>query len=486
MLRLYNSLSRQIEDFKPINPPHVTMYACGPTVYQFSHIGNFRSYFTADILVRALKHSNFDLKYVMNITDVGHLTGDQMGGGDTGEDKIEQAARKENKTAREVADYYTDAFVRDSKSLNLVEPDISPRASSHISEQIQLIEQLEKKGFTYTLNDGVYFNTARFPDYGKMSSLDKSNNSSGFERIDSNSQKKSPRDFALWKLSPVSNSTSAQRLMEWDSPWGIGFPGWHIECSAMSLRYLTEAFSSKGNLALNNKKNYTIDIHTGGVDHKEIHHPNEIVQSECATGQKFVNYWIHTAFMLVAGQKMSKSLGNTYTLYDLEKENYDPLSLRYLYLQTHYRQEMNFTFAALDAAAKALKKLQADIVALGLPEGGAAEFEDRFFEAVYDDLNMPKALAVVWELIKSDNPPAAKAASIFKMDEILGLDLEKGSARLSLEKQIVPPEVRALLKERKILRSERKFNQADNVRKQINDLGYEIQDTEKGTKVKKI
>ncbi len=482
MLRLYNSLSRKIEEFKPIKPPMVGMYTCGPTVYQFAHIGNFRAYFTADILVRTLKLDGYDVKFVMNITDVGHMTNDQMGGADTGEDKIEKTALREGKTVWEVARFYTDAFLLDVKGLNITEPAILAKATDHIGEQIELIKKLEQKGFTYKTSDGIYFDTAKFPDYGKMSSLDQLKEG---VRVEVNPEKKSARDFALWKLSYVKRRSfdsalmqaqgSAQddaamrRQMEWESPWGVGFPGWHVECSAMSMKYLGDQ----------------LDIHTGGVDHKEIHHPNEIAQSEAATGKRFVKYWVHTAFMMVAGQKMSKSLGNIYTLHDLEKEGFDPAALRYLYLQTHYRQEMNFTFSALEAADHALKKLRTEIATWGKPEIGCAEYEGRFFEAVNDDLNMSKALGIVWELVKSDYPTRAKAESLFKMDEVLGLDLKNGSIKIVNEKQIIPNEVKELLKERDGLRKAKKFNEADMIRKKIDKLGYEIEDTKKGTRVRK-
>lgn len=482
MLKIFNSLTRQVEEFKPIADPKVTMYTCGPTVYQFSHIGNFRAFQTSDLLVRILKTNNYDPNFVMNITDVGHLTNDEAGGGDTGEDKIEKTALKENKTTQEVAEFYTEAFQRDYEKLNMTMPSKLVKATEHIIEQIELIERLQSKGYTYIINDGVYFDTSKFKKYGELSSMDKIKEGA---RVEINTDKRNARDFALWKFSPATE-TGLKRSMEWDSPWGVGFPGWHLECSAMSLKYLTGAYDSKGRLIIDSKKNYTIDIHTGGVDHKEIHHPNEIAQSEAATGKKFVNYWIHTSFMLVAGQKMSKSLGNIYTIYDLEKQNYDPFALRYLYLQTHYRQEMNFTFPALESASNALKKLKREMVSFGEPIGSLPQYEERFIEAVNNDLNTPEALAILWELVKSDNPPGAKASSIFKMDEILGLNLREGSAALATEKQIVPAEVQKLLKERKRLRSERRFSDSDRIRKQINDLGYEIEDTEKGTKVRKI
>lgn len=462
MLKLYNSLSRKIEDFEPIQPPKVGMYTCGPTVYDFAHIGNFRTYTTADFLVRILKYNGYEVEYVMNLTDVGHLTGDNLGDADLGEDRMEKAAKKEGKTAWDIAKFYADTFIRDFDLLNLERPKLFAKATDHIKEQIELVRRLEKRGFAYVTSDGVYFDTSKFENYGKLSDLDQIQEGA---RVEVNPEKRNPRDFALWKFSPKGE----KRQMEWNSPWGVGFPGWHIECSAMGMRYLGESF----------------DIHAGGIDLKQTHHPNEIAQAEAATGKPFVKYWVHSAFVLVQGERMSKSLENNYKLYDLMKQGYDPLALRYLYMQTHYRQEMNFTFSALDAASNALKKLLTEAATWERPGTGCMEFEEKFLEAVNDDLNMPKALAVVWELVKSDNPTSAKAASLFKMDRVLGLNLRKGSSAISEEKQIVPEAVKKLLRERESLRKARKYGQADQVRKSIEDLGYEIQDMEKGTRVRK-
>lgn len=463
-----------METFKPINPSEVKLYACGPTVYQFAHIGNFRAFLTADTLVRALRQNNYNVSYVMNITDVGHLTNDDIGGADTGEDKIEKTASREGKTAREVADFYTESFLRDSKALNMIEPSVMPKATDHIIEQINLIEKLQKKGYTYLTNDGVYFDTSKFKSYGQLSSLDEIKAGA---RVELNTEKKNPRDFALWKFSfthgtlrQAQGGAALQRQMEWDSPWGLGFPGWHLECSAMSMKYLGEQ----------------IDIHTGGIDHKEIHHPNEIAQSEASTGKKFVNFWIHTAFMLVSGQKMSKSLGNIYTIYDLEKQGFSPMALRYLFLQTHYRQEMNFTFGALEAAMNGYNNLVKALAGYGVSAGGLPEYEEKFNLALNDDLNTPKALSVIWEIIKSGSAPEAKAAAIYRLDEALGLGLQEAAVKLTETKQIIPPEVRQLMKEREHFRKNRRFNDADRIRKQINILGYTIEDNEKGTFARKI
>lgn len=462
MLKIYNSLTRKVEEFKPIQEGHVGLYTCGPTVYQFAHIGNFRSFVTADILYRTLQYNNYDITFVMNVTDVGHMTQDQLGGGDTGEDKIEKTAKLEGKSVWEVAKFYTDTFLQDFLSLRLANPHILSKATDHIQEQIDLIKRIEKNGFTYTTSDGIYFDTSKLNDYGKLSSLDQIKDGA---RVEVNEEKKHPRDFALWKFSP----SNEIRQMEWDSPWGKGFPGWHIECSAMSMKYLGKTF----------------DIHTGGIDHKEIHHPNEIAEAEAAYGSLLANYWVHTAFMLVSGQKMSKSLQNTYTLYDLEKEGYGPLSLRYLYFQTHYRQEMNFTFASLASARNALENLIEEISNWEEPTVGCAQYEENFLEAINDDLNTPQALAVMWELVKSDYPTGAKAKSIFKMDTILGFSLKEKVHEFKNKKQIIPEHIKQLLDERKSLRKKKRFNAADQIRSQIEKFGYEIEDSKKGTTVKK-
>ena len=470
MLKLFNSLSRKVEVFKPITAGNVGMYACGPTVYDFAHIGNLRSFTTADVLVRALRFNKYNVEFVMNITDVGHMTQDAVGGGDSGEDKIEKAAKKEGKSVWEVAQFYTDTFLTDYDSLNLSKPTILCKATDHIEEQVELIKQLELLGYTYETSDGVYFDTSRFEGYGAMSSLDQVKEGA---RVEINDEKRNARDFALWKFSPKDEN----RQMEWKSPWGVGFPGWHIECSAMSMKYLGESF----------------DVHTGGIDHKEIHHPNEIAQSEAVTGKQFAKYWVHTAFMHVAGQKMSKSLGNIYRLYDIEKDGYDALALRYLYLQTHYRQEMNFTFPALDSAQNAFKKLVLEISRWegqkpdpeDLPADGVKEFEKRFIQAIDDDLNTPQALGVLWELVKSDLPKETKLKTVFKFDEVLGLNLEELSRRVKQVKGIVPPHIREMIAERQRFRKEKKYNAADQLRAEIEKLGYSVEDSETGPKVSK-
>lgn len=463
MLRLFNSLSRTIEEFQPLTPGKVGMYTCGPTVYSFAHIGNFRTYTTADILIRTLKAQGYDVKYIMNLTDVGHLTGDNLGDADTGEDRMEKSAEKEGKTAWEVAEFYSDAFLEDYKKLGLTQPELFAKATDHIQEQIDLVKRLEENGYTYTTDDGVYFDTSLFPEYGQLSSLDEIKEGA---RVEVNPQKRNPRDFALWKFSPKDE----KRQMEWESPWGVGFPGWHIECSAMSMKYLGESF----------------DIHAGGIDLKETHHPNEIAQSEAVTHKQFAKYWVHSAFMLVAGERMSKSKGNNYRLYDLEKEGFSPEHLRYLYLNAHYRQEMNFTFAALEAGRNALDRLHNIIVKWKEGEEGAQDFEEKFFEALNDDLNTPQAVAVMWEMVKAEIPEEQKLHTLFKMDEVLGLGLREYYQATAGKPADVPEEVIALIEERRIARKNKQYVQADHIRNKIKKLGFDIQDTASGVEIKKL
>lgn len=440
------------------------MYACGPTVYDFAHIGNFRTYVVSDLLLRTFRYNAYSVKYVMNITDVGHLTGDNLGDADMGEDRMEKSAAREGKTAWEVAGFYTEAFLKDFKALNLTQPAHFAKATDHIKEQIDLVKRLEERGFTYQTSDGIYFDTARFPEYGKLSNLDEIKPGA---RVEINPEKKNSRDFALWKFSP---SAGEPRQMEWKSPWGVGFPGWHIECSAMAMKYLGKSF----------------DVHAGGVDLRETHHANEIAQAEAVTGQKFVNFWVHSAFVLVQGERMSKSLGNNYKLYDLEGKNFDPLALRYLYLQTHYRQEMNFTFPALESAQQALNHLRSVVVEWDKPEIGCAQYEEKFLSAINDDLNFSEALAVVWDLVKSDYPTGAKAESLFKFDKVLGLKLSEVKKAKPLKLADLPEEVQQMIKERESLRKEKSYSKADHLRNRIKKLGYDIRDSKKGIEIKKV
>lgn len=467
MLRLYNTLTREIEEFKPINPPIVKMYSCGPTVYDYQHIGHMRRYVGDDILIRVLEFNNYRVKQVMNITDVGHLTSDS----DTGEDKMEKGARKFGISVWEIAKKFEKQFFDSMDALNIRRPDILMHATDYIKEQIVFIETLEQKGFTYKIEDGIYFDTSKFPNYTKLSGQNVSELKAG-ARIDMVTGKKHLTDFALWKFSyPKVGRMQQGRQMEWDSPWGVGFPGWHIECSTMAIKGLDTE---------------TLDIHAGGIDHIAIHHTNEIAQSEAATGRQFVKYWVHHNFLHVDGNKMSKSLGNIWTVEDVIKKGFDPLALRYLYLQTHYRQEMNFTWDALEGAQIAYKRLIEEASRLRDPQIGCAEYEQRFLDAINDDLNMSKALSIVWELLKSDYPDSAIAESLFKMDRVLGLDLEKAREKKKQIKIVVPSEVQRLIEKRAKLRKQGSYIQADHIRNKIKKLGYNIKDTKKGAQIEKI
>jgi cysteinyl-tRNA synthetase len=467
---LTNSLSRKKEKFSPINPPKVGMYTCGPTVYQYVHIGNFRTYTTSDILFRLLKYNAYQVLHVMNITDVGHLTGDNLGDADIGEDRIEASAKKQGKSAYDIARFYTEEFLKDMALLNIEKPGKMPYATEHIKAQIELIESIEKKGFTYKTSDGIYFDTQKYEgdtgkEYGELSTLDEIKVGT---RVEENPEKKNPRDFALWKFS----KTPGERQMEWDSPWGLGFPGWHIECSAMSMQYLGESF----------------DIHVGGEDLRSTHHPNEIAQSEAATGKPFVKYWVHAAFLQVDGKRMGRSLGNTYKVSDVIDKGFDPLSLRYLYLSAHYRDPLNFTWDSLKAADVALKKLRDVVVPLAEEKGRTTlsaekaakldKFREDFLMAVSDDLNTPRALATVWEMLKSNIPSPDKYELAVTFDEILGLELIK---KESVE---VPESVAKLVEEREKLRSKRKFSESDEIRKRIETQGFWVEDTSAGPRVR--
>lgn len=453
-LFLYNTLSRSKEEFKPISDP-VGLYTCGPTVYNYAHIGNLRTYVFEDILKRVLLYNGYTVNHVMNVTDVGHLTGDR----DMGEDKIVQEAAKEAKTAWEIADFYLAAFKKDLNNLDIIEPNTWCKATDFIQEQIDLIKDLESKGFTYLTSDGVYFDTAKFPEYNKLSHLKLDELKEG-ARVEANAEKKNPTDFALWKFSPL----SSKREMEWDSPWGTGFPGWHIECSAMSLHFLKDH----------------LDIHCGAVDHINIHHTNEIAQSEAVTGKPFFNFWLHGEFLnLGEGEKMAKSTGNFLTL-DAETINkqIDPLTFRYMCFLTHYRKAINYKPEALEQASAALVNLRRAVAALGNESGVVDEATKKAFsEAINDDLNMPQAIAIVQNLIKSDLAPAIKLATIKDFDTILGLKLVAAD---------LPQEILELMSARDGARAMKDFDTSDKLRSEIEQMGYIVEDGPEGkTKVLK-
>jgi len=453
MLKLWNTASRSLEEVKPINPGKIGLYACGPTVYQRAHIGNLRAYVMEDLLRRLLESENLKIKHVVNITDVGHLTDDA----DAGQDKLEKASKATGESAWDIARRYTDQFVDDLKRLNIETPSAMPKATDHIAEQIALIEELERKGFTYKTSDGIYFDTAKFADYGKLSGQPLEEKEEG-ARVAMNPEKHQATDFALWKFSPKDE----KRQMEWESPWGMGFPGWHIECSAMARKELGQPF----------------DIHAGGVDHIPVHHENEIAQSVAAYGSKLANIWFHVEFLLVDGQKMSKSLGNTFTLDDLKDRGFDPLDFRYFLLGAHYRQKQNFTWEALQAARNARMKLVQTVREWKTPLIGCADVEADFAAAVNDDLNLPKALAVLWGLVSSDRPTEEKAETVLKMDRIFGLGLDEFVSK----PLIIPKEIESILEARSEAREAKNWQEADRIRDELLNLGWTVEDTPEGQK----
>jgi len=461
MLRIYNTLSRQKEDFKPIDEKQVRMYSCGPTVYNYAHIGNMRTYVFMDIFRRTLKYDGYKLKGVMNITDVGHLLSD----GDEGEDKMEKASREQKKTPWEIAAFYTDVFFKDLEKLNIGRPEIIAKATDHIDDMIKYVQALEEKGYGYEIDDGIYFDIDKFPEYGKLSRLSLEDQQAG-ARVEVNSQKHNPYDFALWK------KAEPNHIMKWPSPWGMGYPGWHIECSTMSKKYLGEVF----------------DIHTGGVDHIPVHHENEIAQSEALTGKKTVNYWVHGEFMLVNNGKMSKSLGNTYTISQLEEMGYPAVVFRYFCLNAHYRKKLNFTFEGMDASKISYARL---LNALYLhkmsqektPQEVLDKYKKDFEDAINDDLNLPLALGVLWTMLKEKKSKDIYALAL-DFDKVFGLNLKDAKPDDSQDED-VPQEILKLAQERFEAKKAKDFAKADALRADIKAKGYSILDSKDGFKVVK-
>ncbi len=458
-MKIYNTLSRKKEDLKPLKEEYVGIYSCGPTVYQYAHIGNLRTYIFMDELRRVLKRNGYNLKHVMNITDVGHLTSDA----DDGEDKMAKSARLMKKDPYEIAEYFTGVFLKDIDRLNITRPEIITKATDNIPQMISFVEGLCDKGYGYETSDGIYYDIQKFDGYGKLSGNNLDDLMSG-ARVDVNDEKRHPADFALWKKAPK------EHIMQWPSPWGMGYPGWHIECSAMGLRFLGERF----------------DIHTGGVDHIPIHHENEIAQSEGLLGHPMVNYWMHGDFMLVNGGKMSKSLGNTYTIDQLIEMGYSPLVFRYFCLNAHYRNKINFTFDSMDAAKKALKNLHKEVDKHKGADGIVAKevldtFKKDFDEAVSDDLNIPKALGIVWNMAKYET----KSDDIYKLildtDNVLGLDLDREFEEIEVKKDDeLAARVEEMLARRAEARKNKDFATADAIRNELTEMGIEIKDTPQG------
>jgi cysteinyl-tRNA synthetase len=456
-LTLYNTKTRSVEPFSPLNPPVVTLYACGPTVYDKTHIGHMRKYIGDDILRRTLTLLGYEVNHVMNITDVGHLTDDS----DTGEDKFEGKAKNEGKSVWDIARYYTEDFHATMRAINVLPPTIEPKATDHIAEMIDLVNTLLTKGFAYETDQALYFDVTKDPQYGSLSRQPLSQKEVAVRNeVVSDPQKKHPADFVLWfkRVGKFSDHS-----MFWPSPWGDGFPGWHIECSAMSMRYLGE----------------TIDIHTGGIDHIPVHHENEIAQSECATGHEFVRVWVHHEFLNVDGEKMSKSKHNFYTIEDISARGLDPLAVRLLTMQTSYRKPLNFTWEGLSAAYGKLQELRR-IARNSNTIGTVSEhFLSLFKEALAEDLNTAKALGVVWELARDTSLSTEDVwATLLVFDQVLGLDLAQ------VPKLIITEEAARLIKDRDEAREKKEFGTADELRKKLEMLGYEVLDTPTGTQVR--
>jgi cysteinyl-tRNA synthetase len=450
---LYDTFTRSLRDFEPLSPDGVTIYACGPTVYDYAHIGNLRTYLFEDLLRRALEVNGYTVRHVMNITDVGHLTSDV----DTGEDKMEVGSQRTGKSAWEIAQLYTEAFRDDLRQLHIIEPTIWCKATDHIPEQIETIRRIEENGFTYRTSDGVYFDTSKLPSYGQLGRVNREGLEAG-KRIDMG-EKRHPTDFALWKFSPP----DSKRQMEWESPWGVGFPGWHIECTAMSVKYLGPFF----------------DIHCGGEDHISVHHSNEIAQSEACYGTRLANFWMHGHFLQFEKAKMAKSAGGFLRVQTLIDRGYDPIAYRYFTLNAHYRVGLSFTWEALDAAAEALRRLRETTYRLGPAGSPDQAFVDVFMDQVNDDLNMPRALAVVWELLKSDLADPAKKATLLEFDRVLGLELGSWAPA----ETATPDDVAALVQQREQARAEKRWADADSLRRQVEEAGYRVEDTPEGPRV---
>ncbi|MDR2244323.1 MAG: cysteine--tRNA ligase [Burkholderiales bacterium] len=455
-LALYDNYTRQLRPFEPLHPDgEVGLYTCGPTVYDYQHIGNYRTFLFEDTLKRVLRWNGYRVRHVMNITDVGHLTSDA----DSGEDKMEKGARRTGKTAWEIAQLYTDAFLDDLNKLGIEMPTILCRATDHIQEQIGFIADLEKKDFTYRTSDGIYFDTSKQESYGYLARLNREGLEAG-KRVDLG-EKRNITDFALWKFSPPGE----QRQMEWDSPWGIGFPGWHIECSAMAQRYLGDYF----------------DIHCGGEDHLSIHHTNEIAQTEARVGTRLAHFWMHGYFLLLNDAKMAKSAGEFLRIQSLMDRGYDPLAYRYLCLTAHYRKQLTFTWDALDAAQTALERLRQGFFAL--PESDAAPdaaLVERYTADLNDDLNLPRALAIVWETLRGTLDPATKRATLAHFDDALGLRLaEWRPAEIA-----IPDDIRTLADNRLAARKAKNWAESDRLRDALKAAGWDVEDAPDGYRIK--
>jgi cysteine--tRNA ligase len=467
-LNLYNTLTRDKQEFKPLNQDEVRMYSCGPTVYSYAHIGNFRTYIFMDTLRRVLKYNGYKLKHVMNITDVGHLESDA----DEGEDKMEKAAKKENKNPYEIADFYTKIFLEDMGKLNIDRPEIITKATENIPQMIEYVKKILENGYAYETSKGIYFDISKLDKYPVLSNRKLDDQIAG-ARVDVDPEKRNPYDFALWIKAPKNH------IMKWESPWGLSYPGWHLECSTMGKRFLGEEF----------------DIHTGGVDHIPTHHENEIAQAKGATGKIPAKIWMHCEYLQVDGGKMSKSLGNTYTISQLKEKGIAPLAFKLFCFTAHYRNKLNFTFDGAYGAQKALERLYDSFVKNEEAEGNVSEeelnaYREKFTNYINDDLNMPGAMSVVWEVARNNNKSKQLAELLLEFDEVLGLDLKNAKKYLEeFEKnkniEEIPEEIKELVEQRKIARQNKDWAKSDELRDLIAQKGYIVKDQKEGMSIEK-
>ena len=465
-LTFYNTLTRKKEEFHAIDGKNVRMYSCGPTVYSYAHIGNFRTYIFMDTLRRVLKYNGYELKHVMNITDVGHLESDA----DEGEDKMEKAARKENKDPYEIAKYYTEIFLQDMEKLNIDKPEIITKATDNIPQMIEYVKDIMKNGYAYETSKGIYFDISKLDKYPVLSNRKLDDQIAG-ARVDVDPEKKNPYDFALWI------TARENHIMKWESPWGLSYPGWHLECSTMGRRFLGEEF----------------DIHTGGVDHIPTHHENEIAQSKGATGKIPAHVWLHCEYLQVDGGKMSKSLGNTYTISQLKEKGISPLAFKLFCFTAHYRNKLNFTFEGAYGAQKALERLYDSYVknangADEIEESIISEYKEKFSNYINDDMNMPGAMSVVWEIARNTKKSKSFAELLLEFDKVLGLDIKNAEQYLKefkQENEELPDDIKDLITERNKARENKNWQKSDELRDKIISMGYSIKDTKDGIIVKK-
>jgi cysteinyl-tRNA synthetase len=467
-IRIYNTMTRRKETFRPIEPGKVRMYNCGPTVYDHAHIGNMRTYIMVDTIRRTLEYLGYEVRQVMNITDVGHLVSDA----DEGQDRMLVGAQRTGRSPWEIAEQYSELFFADTAALNILRPHVVCKATEHIPEMIELVQRLERLGYTYEIGDGVYFDVSRFPNYGRLSGQKLDELRAG-ARVEVNPEKRHPADFGLWR------KATPEHIMQWDSPWGRGYPGWHIECSAMSMKYLGE----------------TLDIHTGGEDHIYTHHPNEIAQSEAATGKAFAHYWVHGRFLRWSQgeQRMSKSSGEFLVVDDLREKGFDPLAFRYSCLTASYRVPLTFSWEGMQRAAEGLRRLEDNVRRLDeeadpVPGGEPSDLGDRFRAAIADDFDTPSALALTWEAVRRANRATDGAEKRALLDLVLGFDrvLGLGLRDRVRARDVMPDDVSALIQQREAARAARDWATADALRETIYQHGYEIQDTPAGTRWTRI